>query len=178
MNDFLKNLRSSHKKDSSDPKRNLDGHFYRKNDRRIIQDRRSIHSADSIDILLEKLTDLIPKISDNATVFSSFFEFLEIKSDRLIDAKIKQHEAVTQFFENMNRLIQTDNSAEKPPAKASASYATGTRYTKDEILDMMHSLRQQGKTFSQIADHLIEKGIPTFSGKGHWHAQTIHRLCK
>jgi len=24
---------------------------------------------------------------------------------------------------------------------------------------------------------LIELGQPTFSGRGEWHAQTIHRLC-
>ena len=52
------------------------------------------------------------------------------------------------------------------------------RYTKDEILDIMQSLRNKGATYAQIADHLTQEGIPTFSGKGKWHAQTIHRLCK
>jgi hypothetical protein len=42
----------------------------------------------------------------------------------------------------------------------------------------MQALRKKGATFAQIADYLTQKGMPTFSGKGHWHAQTIHRLCR
>ena len=38
MSDFLKNLRNSHKKDSSDPKKNLDGHYYPPNERRKAKD--------------------------------------------------------------------------------------------------------------------------------------------
>ncbi len=178
MNDFLRNLRSSHKKESSDPKRNLDGHYYPKNDRRKVQDRRANYSSENLDTLLEGLIDLLPKVSDNSSVFSSYFELMETKSDRLIDAQIRQHEAISIFFENLNTMLLETPIAPDQPAKASASYASGTHYTKDEILDTMQGLRKQGATFAQIAEHLTQKGIPTFSGKGEWHAQTIHRLCK
>lgn len=178
MNDFLRNLRSSRKQESSDPKRNLDGHYYPKNDRRKTTDRRSTRSNDSIDNLISGLIDMLPKLSDNSVVLSSFFEQMETKLDHLIDAKIKQHEAVSEFFVNLNGMLIAPSPSTGTPVKAKTSYASGTRYTKDEILDIMQSLRKEGSTFAQIAEHLTEKRIPTFSGKGNWHAQTIHRLCK
>ena len=48
MSDFLRNLRSSHKKDKSDPRRNLDGHYYPQHDRRKYKDRRA-NSANQLD---------------------------------------------------------------------------------------------------------------------------------
>ena len=38
-------------------------------------------------------------------------------------------------------------------------------------------MRAKGKTFDEVAQHLINLGQPTFSGRGVWHAQTIHRIC-
>jgi len=45
-------------------------------------------------------------------------------------------------------------------------------------LNIIFSMREQGKTFGEIALHLDSEKISTFSGKGAWHAQTIHRICK
>jgi hypothetical protein len=178
MSDFLKNLRSSHKKVTSDPRRNLDGHYYPKNERRTVPDRRSSQS-ENLDSLFEGLIDMLPKIADNATVLSLFLEKFGENSDKLVDAKIRQYNAVSSFFENINVMLgHTDHSLSGPAVTASASYASGTRYTKDEILDTIRSLREKGATFAQIADYLTQKGMPTFSGKGQWHAQTIHRLCR
>ena len=40
------------------------------------------------------------------------------------------------------------------------------------------SLRDKGMTFKEIAQYLDDEKVPTFSGKGGWHAPTIHKLCK
>jgi hypothetical protein len=48
---------------------------------------------------------------------------------------------------------------------------------REIIMDIIHTMRADGATFDQVASHLIELGQPTFSGRGEWHAQTIHRLC-
>ncbi|MBU8911884.1 MAG: hypothetical protein KOO65_11500, partial [Desulfobacterales bacterium] len=45
------------------------------------------------------------------------------------------------------------------------------------VMDIIQSMRAEGATFDQVASRLIELGQPTFSGRGEWHAQTIHRLC-
>jgi hypothetical protein len=48
---------------------------------------------------------------------------------------------------------------------------------RDAVMDIIQSMRKEGATFGQVAHRLIELGQPTFSGRGEWHAQTIHRLC-
>jgi hypothetical protein len=48
---------------------------------------------------------------------------------------------------------------------------------REAVMEIITTMREQGATFDQVANHLIELGQPTFSGRGEWHAQTIHRLC-
>ncbi|MEN8212286.1 MAG: hypothetical protein ABFR31_11255 [Thermodesulfobacteriota bacterium] len=48
---------------------------------------------------------------------------------------------------------------------------------REAIMKIIYTMREEGATFDQIAVHLVELGQPTFSGRGEWHAQTIHRLC-
>ncbi len=48
---------------------------------------------------------------------------------------------------------------------------------RKEIMDIIYSMRDQGATFEQVAKYLTDLGQPTFSGRGEWHAQTVHRLC-
>jgi vacuolar-type H+-ATPase subunit I/STV1 len=48
--------------------------------------------------------------------------------------------------------------------------------TRDDVLNMICGLREEGHTYDQIAKQLEDENIPTFSGKGKWRGQTIHRL--
>lgn len=52
-----------------------------------------------------------------------------------------------------------------------------TLLPREEVMGIIHTMRKQGATYDQVAKHLVELGQPTFSGRGEWHAQTIHRLC-
>lgn len=63
--------------------------------------------------------------------------------------------------------------ADKPKTKTSRSNLLG----RDEVMEIIHTMRADGATYDQVASRLIELGQPTFSGRGEWHAQTIHRLC-
>ena len=87
---------------------------------------------------------------------------------------------ISNFVNNLNQYLTGDffNHSNKEKIKTTTSYASGTHYTKDDILSIIETMRKDGATFAIIADYLKEKGIPTFSGRGEWHAQTIHRLCK
>ena len=49
--------------------------------------------------------------------------------------------------------------------------------SREEIIEIINSMRAKGKTFDEVAQHLIDLDQPTFSGRGVWHAQTIHRIC-
>ncbi len=48
--------------------------------------------------------------------------------------------------------------------------------SREEAMATIYRMREQGATFNQIANYFKEINQPTFSGKGQWHAQTIHRL--
>jgi hypothetical protein len=37
-------------------------------------------------------------------------------------------------------------------------------------------MRRRLKTYEEIAEFLEKENIPTFSKRGKWHAQTVHRL--
>ncbi len=67
------------------------------------------------------------------------------------------------------------NNPERQAAPAGAD--TAALIPREEVLNIIHTMRNQGATYDQIAKHLVDLGQPTFSGRGEWHAQTIHRLC-
>lgn len=46
------------------------------------------------------------------------------------------------------------------------SYATGIRYTRDEVLSIIKTMRKERATFQIIASYFQEKNIPTFSARG------------
>jgi hypothetical protein len=61
----------------------------------------------------------------------------------------------------------TDTSEEAPK-----------RSKREDVRKIALELRDKGMTYKQIAQYLDDEKIPTFSGKGGWHAPTIHKLCK
>lgn len=179
MNDFLKNLRSSHKKDKSDIRRSLDGHYYPKEDRRQRPDRRSGYS-DNMNSMSVLFKDALPTIADNTSEMNQHLERYVEQNERLVEAKIRQAEALTDFVNNLNKIFTQEVAGFQTTGrpKASSSYTVGDHYTKADILEIIRTMRKKGSTFALIAEYLRDKGIPTFSGRGEWHAQTIHRLCK
>jgi hypothetical protein len=60
---------------------------------------------------------------------------------------------------------------------AETASANGKLLGRETVMDIISSMRDKGATFGQVAAHLVELNQPTFSGRGEWHAQTIHRLC-
>jgi hypothetical protein len=181
MSDFLRNLRSSHKKEAPLPRKNPDGNYYQKTERRTLRDRRNVTDFDTMDTLTQHLGDALPEILENMTTLAEQVERIAATKELTAESKVRQHNAVADFFNNLNKMLSenTENNTPKDhPQEITTSYASGTHYTKDDILSIIRNMRNQGATFSIIADYLKEKGMPTFSGKGEWHAQTIHRLCK
>ncbi len=182
MNDFLRNLRSPHKKDNPPQQKTVDSRFYNQPDRRMVRDRRTAHpaSGSSADLSLKQIGDSLPQFIDITSIMAEQLERIASVRERVAESEIRKNNAITDFFEGLEKMLQEGPppAAFQGPVRATASYASGTHYTKDDILDIINTMRDQGTTFAVIADYLKEKGIPTFSGRGEWHAQTIHRLCK
>jgi len=65
-------------------------------------------------------------------------------------------------------------AAKNPSTETAADTALLPR---EKVMDIIQTMRRQNATYDQIAKHLVKLGQPTFSGRGEWHAQTIHRLC-
>ncbi len=76
-----------------------------------------------------------------------------------------------------------DQAAENPlpPLDAppvSPIRAKATDEDRTRALQIIKKMYQKEATYNQIALRLEEENLPTFSGRGKWHAQTIHRLLK
>ncbi|PIE61418.1 MAG: hypothetical protein CSA29_03385 [Desulfobacterales bacterium] len=184
MNDFLRNLRTTHKKEAPPQRNPLDSHFHPPTEHRLIREKRlskpSHQKAKSSVEFKKKWEEMLPIIIENTCAMAKHIEKMAAINEMEMESKIRMNNTVANFFETLTEMVQHIEPSELsyPPPMATSSYACGTHYTKDEILNIIMDMRDQGGTFAMIAEYLREKGIPTFSGKGEWHAQTIHRLCK
>jgi hypothetical protein len=62
------------------------------------------------------------------------------------------------------------------PSDTTDDTAIPQELTREEVLDIIDKMRKEGSTYDFIAKHLDSQEIPTFSGKGKWRGQTVHRL--
>ncbi|WP_462268763.1 hypothetical protein [Desulfobacter sp.] len=182
MNDFLKNMRNSGKKKTSPVKKNMDSNFVTPGEQRIPKDRRSsaFNRSSSIlekETMKQEIRDLIPVIAENTTKLVKEMDRIAAVNEMIMESQIRHQNAMADFFESLKSIMAQKQSPDDMQT-ATTSYTSSTHYTKDDIISTINRMRDQGATFAMIAEHLSEKGIPTFSGRGHWHAQTIHRLCK
>lgn len=49
---------------------------------------------------------------------------------------------------------------------------------RDDVIQIIKKMHKSGSSYGQIALHLEKEKISTFSGRGKWHGQTVHRLLK
>ncbi|HKL81842.1 MAG TPA: hypothetical protein VJ879_04940, partial [Desulfobacter sp.] len=120
----------------------------------------------------------IPVIAENTTKLVKEMDRIAAVSEMIMESQIRHQNAIADFFESLKLLMAQKQSPDDMQTATTTSYASSTHYTKDDIISTINRMRDQGATFAMIAEFLSEKGIPTFSGRGDWHAQTIHRLCK
>lgn len=68
-----------------------------------------------------------------------------------------------------------------PPLEAAPVSPVKTKATEAQrarVLQILKKMYKEKATYNQIALRLEAENLPTFSGRGKWHAQTIHRLLK
>ena len=173
----------------------MEGNYFPQQDRRVVRDRRTPQQHQpqqppqqmshmpfnaGMDDLAMQLEEFLPNLVDTISTMAEHVEKLATINEMRMESAIRRDNAVADFFENLGKVVAEAPAADDMPIppRATTSYASGTHYTKDDILSIINNMRDQGATFAMIAEYLREKGIPTFSGRGEWHAQTIHRLCK
>ena len=156
--------------------------------RRKNKERRGSQLSNFDDLPQEKdaLNQSMPAIKANLAAIATSIERMCETGEKLAETQMKFHRAITCFFNNMNdlltgKIIPQVLSSSSPPentAPPASRDMDGSRLTKTEVVDIIQEMRNSRCTFGEIAKELKKRGIPTFSGRGEWHAQTIHRLCK
>ena len=178
MSDFLKSLRTSKQK-SSKTRKSMDSYYSSNSERRHLKDRRNASFNN-----LPQNEELTKILNENISTIAVSIEKAVETQELLVESEIEKNNATTTLIKNISDFLTGNNLPHGIQGQAhgkpvvTTSYASGTRYTKDEVLDIIKTMRKDRATFATIAAYLKEKSIPTFSGRGDWHAQTIHRLCK
>ncbi len=202
MNDFFKKIRSVQKptrqRQSGMTRKTYDARNSPLNERRKIMDRRTAameQMEKDSEMFSELLRESMPAIRDNIAKITSSIEKIADIKETISKEKIRGYREMGNFFENLNLIleqqiipsmnIKTAMDQEPEAIKKQnknyggfKSFGLDGNHTKEDVLDLIKTMRQNGATFAAIADYLKDNDIPTFSGRGQWHAQTIHRLYK
>ena len=147
--------------------------------------------ADAIEIIMDRLNLSPDQEMDIAPTFEHHYvssqapdeEDVDGTVDDLLKAEMAEEERRRATAQHENQDTNNIKKRRKivaspsPAAAESSSGETAELMSREAIMDIINSMREQGATYDQVAKHLIDLGQPTFSGRGEWHAQTIHRLC-
>jgi len=189
MSEFLKTVRNSQgrypgKRSGS---YNTGGGYYsqdrRGNERRgqsprgRDQDNRGYNRQDD---LLTPIRQLLEQVTESQRIQEGLIERQTIASEEVAAAFIDIVKILERLTEGAPMPAPTETAA--PAAPVSLTQLTDDQLLspadeRREAIKIMKKLRKKGATYKEIAHFLNEKEIPTFSNKGNWHAQTIHRLC-
>jgi len=155
--------------------------------------------ADAIEIIMDRLSLSQDQEMDIAPTFEHHYVSSQAPDEEEIDGTVEdllkaemaeeeRRKATVQntgqdsnIVKKRRKIVATPTPAPTPaPASAPAESSSGEAaelMPREEIMEIINSMREQGATYDQVAKQLIDLGQPTFSGRGEWHAQTIHRLC-
>ena len=115
---------------------------------------------DSMDV---QAKDGAPKLSRPAAKRST------PRATRRPSIPVKKEVKVIKRTKAEKARASAGESVESTPVKGLLS--------REEVMAIIEKMRAKGATFDQVAKYLVDIGQPTFSGRGEWHAQTVHRLC-
>lgn len=194
MSEFLKNFRSTHSRYAGNKRNPYDGHYYPSQDRRNGNDRRSDSGSSSgkpSTSLFGKLEEFLPRLQTLLeTITENQQQLIEMKdraskNSELMAGAFKDIAAILDILGRSGGSIAPREARGEavegnPPMSIKELDQTEMKSSADEkreVIRIMKKLRKKGGTYKEIAHFLNENKIPTFSNKGYWHAQTIHRLC-
>lgn len=190
MNEFLKNLRSAQKDRAQGSSRSHSTPYPHPDrragaDRRDAPPRRSPYQA--TETILQGIGEALNGIHGLLQAVGTSVQQIADACDRRADIEERRLEMLEKLLplagEVLARLPQTGDGGEEREASSSedAGEMPVRRVSREErkmLVQRIRSMREDGATYDQIAEYLEKNQIPTFSSKGKWHAQTIHRLCR
>jgi len=108
-----------------------------------------------------------PKLKTETSVSSKTSS--KISSKTSSNSPVKDTKPVKPVIRRRKKIVEKKS--------AETDSANGKLLGREAVMNIINTMRDEGATFGQVAAHLVELNQPTFSGRGEWHAQTIHRLC-
>jgi hypothetical protein len=208
MDDFLHKLRSNNKRFDNNSRQHNNQHknsFERQNRSRRHEGFGKNISDKLLDILGEILPDIQYFMEENTRRHQQMLAIEEHRvaiEEQQIQAVHSIATSIARFAGNSAQNSSTGslmheekNIVESPPdssmaqeniqTKGAASMASSPQKQKapfnlgrKEVINLIIALRKEGKSFKHVAVYLGEQNIPTFSGKGVWHAPTVANLLK
>lgn len=179
MNDFLKNLRSQQKdKFGISYRSGSEKSSYPHPDRRSGNDRRSPGSSSRGNSSPDLLAKIIPEFKSAMVAIADTNDRMADLMDRFVMIEEQRNIIYAAIAESMATIAEKGIAA-PDPGNGQAVFRKTKKIPREErnkIMDLIFNMRENGSTYEQISEYLEEEKIPTFSNKGHWHAQTIHRL--
>ncbi len=191
MNDFLKSLRANNKDKRFDrnARRNYTGTYgsgiyngnsqYRGNEKGNGNTKKNYKRGN------DKFKNIL---EDNMPEIKKYLQRIADAVERRADAEDLQAQALERIANYFKEFLKSDtfslistDSVKKITVSGESEEKIREMPVKNPdrqtVLNMIFTMRDKGSTYNEIANCMIENNIPTFSGKGRWHAQTIHRIC-
>ena len=123
---------------------------------------------------LESITDYQRRLADQVEN-KMRTEERKVAALEVIAASLQKHLAGDVEIDESSQPVTVIENEESADAESPESSGEMTR---EKIVQIIHEMYDAGSTYNEIAQYLENKNIPTLSGRGKWHAQTIHRFYK
>ncbi len=199
MNDFLHNLRSGKMQRPERHRKPYAGHQKTGHERGKAKDFRNGRYGKNIEAeKLNKITQIIASIAESQKLIAA-------SQERKAKAEERKVDILESFVELIKQIVSPDSlkpDSSKPDSSKTDSSKTDNKSAdletnlapevmlqkidqpekpndanKKKTLDLIQSMRKDGMSYEKVANYLDSNKIPTFSGRGKWRGQTIHRLC-
>lgn len=180
--DFLKNMKSG--KDKHTGRMSYDRHKYHYesqqqyfgNEKRIGPDRRKLKMNPYQEAVVDTLKEIVPVVAEYLEKAKTFQEKMIALEEKRVLAETAKAEAI----EHLSESIKAGGgfAGALPPVQEKRKHRARKPLDQNRkrILQVISKMRDEGETFDKIALQLEKENLRTFSGRGQWHAQTVHRL--
>jgi hypothetical protein len=123
------------------------------------------------------MEEVLPEIKAAISRMMNAYERLAAAEERKADAMESLSASLKILLAGNMLPLSQNGDADGDAAMGEAEKPLNTM-AREAVLDIILKMREEGATYGRIAEHLEGENIPTFSRKGNWHAQTIHRICR
>ncbi|RJP76442.1 MAG: hypothetical protein C4522_17800 [Desulfobacteraceae bacterium] len=118
--------------------------------------------------LAEILRELTPSIED-------FLEKSAENQRKMVAADVQFAESVSRIADHLiSKKPNIHLNLYPAPFRKKSKKSGDTHHQK--VKKIIQRMRKRLKTYDEIAQFLEKENIPTFTKRGRWHAQTVHRL--